>query len=69
MYSAYNKRAKSTVLKKEESPKIVQVVVPTETSPEKKKPPPVAPMDVSKTGVERRALITEIGGFKHKRVL
>jgi hypothetical protein len=46
------------------------MVVPTETSPDKKvKPPTVAPMDVSKTGIERRALITEIGGFKHKRVL
>jgi hypothetical protein len=37
LYSAYNKRAKSIVLKKEDSPKVVQhVVVPSEPSPEKK---------------------------------
>lgn len=68
MYSAYNKRAKSTVLKKDDSPKIIHTVVPTESSPEKKKPI-VLPIDASKTGIERRALITEIGGFKHKKVL
>ena len=69
LYSAFNKRATSILLKKPDSPRVQTAVVPMDASPVKKAYKVAGPMDASKTGIERRALITEIGGFHNKNVL